>query len=157
MLLMIEEIGHIVEDFLERAVHPLLVGGLVKRPHLAVVVADATADSYEDAILYSGFYNPEEQEPQYSFQNFAEMKAEVSWRTGLSTRVVVQLHPEMLQNGDIRYAGAIVYGGFVVAVSGLDDFDDEAIALQIAVELWRAGMMKMKNVPVGQHFIDLRA
>lgn len=151
-----EEVGHIVVDYLERAVAPLFATGALKRRHLAVVVAEAAPSHFEDARMFELFYNPEQLEPDYPFEDFALAKAELVWKTGMSTRDVIQLHPEMLDEGDIRYAGGIRLGGFVVAVSALDDFDDEAIAMQIAWELWRECMRKMKAY-TADHFLVPRS
>lgn len=139
----------VITAFLERAVFPLMRSGQLKGQHLAVTVVDHSTPrhpkTWSERILFQRFFNLDESTPKYPYIGIAEGKCQLADRTGMSTREVVEFHPELLLEGDVVFPGGIVYGGFAVGVSGLDDWDDEAIAMQIALELWRTAMGLHQN------------
>ena len=73
----------------------------------------------------------------YPYDEIARGKAMLSLRTGRSSREIVEFAPHLLREGDVLHPGSVVVNGLIVAVSGWDDWDDEAIAAQLAWELWR--------------------
>ena len=86
----------------------------------------------EWSILYEYSHgNPEHW--KYEFQKIARSKAMISWRTGLSTRVVQLTAPHLLIEGDTIYYGSVVIDGIVVAVSGFKQDIDELFAGMIAL------------------------
>lgn len=63
-----------------------------------------------------------------TFKHFAEAKTKLTWRTGLSSRQVVQTMPQLLQPGDTRYWGSDIVEGFITGFSGFDECFDEMFA-----------------------------
>ncbi len=129
----------VVTDFVERVIFPLMRSGMVKRSHLAIVVAyrgDLSVE-FEDALLLERTYNLDNQPFEHPYDQIAYGKCALAYREGRSTREVNAHRPELLQTGDVVHAGGIVSLGFAIGVSGVDNWDDEAFALQLAVELWR--------------------
>lgn len=97
--------------------------------------ASPATSSFADAILYEhAIGDPADWDADYGA--FARAKAELSWRTGLSTRVVQQSYPHLLAVGDSMLWGGIVVDRLTVAVSGADPWYDEAIAGSIAYFLF---------------------
>jgi hypothetical protein len=62
------------------------------------------------------------------FADIAAAKAETSWKTGLSSRVVQQNAPYLYGPGMTKWGGSVVENGLVVAFSGVEAVFDEAIA-----------------------------
>lgn len=63
-------------------------------------------------------------------------KAEVCWRTGMSTRTVGEKAPYLYEEGDTKFPGGVVCDGLIVAASGLDWQFDEACAHMVIAFLW---------------------
>jgi len=64
---------------------------------------------------------------EYQYDEIARAKARLSARTGMNSREVLLLHPELLQPGDIKWWGSVVNSSIIVAASGLESWEDEAI------------------------------
>ena len=62
------------------------------------------------------------------YERIATTKAEVSWKTGLSSRKVQQDAPFLYEPGMTKWGGSVVENGLVVAFSGVQAVFDEAIA-----------------------------
>ncbi len=84
------------------------------------------------SILYE-YSHGDPEHWKYEFQKIARSKAEISWRTGLSTRVIQLTAPHLLIEGDTIYYGSVVIDGIVVAVSGFKQEIDELFAGMIAL------------------------
>lgn len=83
--------------------------------------------SFRDAILYEhAVGDTSKWDADYGV--FARGKAEVSWRTGMDTRLVRETSPHLLARGDSLLHGGVVLHNLVVAVSGADPWFDEAFA-----------------------------
>lgn len=141
-----DRISEVVEGYLERAVLPLLRSGVLRRRQLAVAVAEKADPSAEFRIRYDTTYNFQEGPLENPYDAFAEAKCLLAYRTEMSTREVALLYPTLLLPGDIVYPGGIYYRGIAVGVSGVDNWDDERFAFQIAVELWAAVMTSQNQV-----------
>jgi hypothetical protein len=63
---------------------------------------------------------------RYKF--IAEGKTELSARTGLSSREVQLMRPDLLESFDIMFWGSAIEGDIIVAGSGVQPWVDEAIA-----------------------------
>lgn len=56
-------------------------------------------------------------------------KAYASWKTGLPSREIQQMHPYLYEEGWTKYGGSVVLpGGLVVAFSGIQPWFDEMIS-----------------------------
>lgn len=99
----------------------------VKRPHLHIVVMDPTKPhgccSFENAILAKRTWGPV-REFEYPFIPIARQKAEVTWRTGMPSRVVAQTAPHLLQHGNTKHGGSVIIDGMIVAASGCNWWED---------------------------------
>jgi hypothetical protein len=96
--------------------------------------ATPATGTFSDSILYEHAVG-DTAKWDADYGKFARAKAELSWRTGLDTRLVQQSHPHLLAQGDSLLWGGIVHDGIVVAVSGADPWYDEAFAGSIALFL----------------------
>jgi len=106
-----------VEEMMERR--------LVKRPHLALVVA--RRDGLDYTLVYD--YNfGDVHEWEHDFDAIARAKTVITARTGLPTRVVQELHPELLLPTDTQFWGNWVEGNIIVSCSGVEPWFDEAIS-----------------------------
>lgn len=106
----------------------------VKREHLHIVVLD-TAERFEQGKLLPILYQHSVGDTtkwEYDYARFAREKAQVSWRTGLDTRIVKYMMPQLYEQGDVIYAGGVCYDGIVVACSGVESEYDEVFARLIA-------------------------
>lgn len=65
------------------------------------------------------------------YDNVVEEKAEVSWRTGRSSREIQQTAPHLYQEDDVKWGGSVVRDDLIVSFSGVQAEFDE----------WIAGMM----------------
>lgn len=90
--------------------------------------------SFADAILYE---HPVGDTSKWDadYGDYARRKAELSWRSGLDTRVLQQTKPHLLAGGDSLLWGGIVFNDITIAVSGADPWYDEAFAGSIALFL----------------------
>lgn len=97
-----------------------------KRTHLSVVIGRRNPNGSFQRISFKNFgYVPEY---EHDYQEIASKKAELSARTGLSSREVQLMHPELLQYGDTCFFGSVICGDIVVAASGIEAYFDEACA-----------------------------
>jgi hypothetical protein len=62
------------------------------------------------------------------FRTYAKAKAELSWKTGLSSRKVQQDAPHLYEGSSIKWGGSVIENGLIVAYSGVQPVFDEAIA-----------------------------
>ena len=90
--------------------------------------------SFADAILYEHAVG-DKTKWDADYGRFARGKAEVSWRTGMDSRLVQQHKPHLLARGDSLLWGGVVLHDIVVAVSGADPWFDEAFAGSVAMFL----------------------
>jgi hypothetical protein len=125
-----------------------------KRDAVAVVIADPlcipgsinrTQWMYHGGILLREYFGDESKcETRYSV--FASHKAWLSWQHRLSTRVIQEERPYLLEKDDLLYYGSVYYEGIVVATSGLTQEHDEEVSTFTAkrlVELSRAKRSKL--------------
>lgn len=97
--------------------------------------ASPATGAFSDAILYEHAVG-DTAKWDADYGAFARAKAELSWRTGMDTRLVQQSHPHMLTQGDSLLWGGLMIDDLVVAVSGADPWYDEAFAGTIALFLF---------------------
>lgn len=86
-----------------------------------VIVLDPT--SPERGVLFTGHVG----EPEAKLLENATAKAAVTVRTGLDSSRVRQDFPHLYREGDIKWPGAILRDGLVVAFSGVQGEFDEMI------------------------------
>jgi hypothetical protein len=102
----------------------------VKRPHLHVVVVDPTIayghPAAETPFLFQHSIGRDDWADDY--QRYAQAKARLSWRTGLSSREVVLTKPHLLLPGNTHFWGSAIVGGIITACSGVESYWDEAFA-----------------------------
>lgn len=106
------------------------------RKELHIVIMDPRLKPWEadfsDAVLYqesiktSGVW-------EHPFDDFARNKAEQAWRNSQANIVMQTRHPSVLRDGDVPFYGSFVYGGIVVACSGVEQWFDMLISGWIAV------------------------
>lgn len=65
---------------------------------------------------------------EHSYAEIATAKAELSARTGLDSREVQLMRPELLNDGDVIYWGSVIRGNVICAASGVQAFYDETAA-----------------------------
>lgn len=65
---------------------------------------------------------------EYSYDAVATSKDEISRRTGLSSREVQTMHPELLEPDDTIYYGNAIRNNIIVSCSGVQAWFDEVFA-----------------------------
>lgn len=123
--------ARIAEQAIELAtplIQELFVTGVAKRPTLCVVVAvrDDTTRADGFALLARQSFNPLNWTNPYD--KIALGKTRISARTGMPSRVVQTMYPELLMNDDVKYWGNAVSGDIIVSCSGVQPWIDEAIS-----------------------------
>jgi len=87
-----------------------------------ILVIDPASPTHE--VLFTGHVG----EPEDPFLENATGKAKVTLRVGLDSSRVRQDFPHLYVKGDIKYPGAILRDGLVVAFSGVQSEFDEMIS-----------------------------
>ncbi|MEQ1849465.1 MAG: hypothetical protein ABL890_02655 [Candidatus Peribacteraceae bacterium] len=114
-------------DFVLPSVRKLAEGKVLKRNQFHIVVASrGFSPDFEASILAEHSENRSAWE--FPFGEIARQKCKMSWTSGLSTREIHQLHPQLLLAGDTVYYGSVVCPGNVVACSGVEAYFDEMIS-----------------------------
>ncbi len=107
-----------------------MLGGAAKRSDLFITISrleklgeftHLACDSYGDRSEW-----------EYPYENIAGAKHDMTVRTGLSSREVQLLHPELIRELDSYYWGSVIFGNIVVAASGVQAWFDEAFATMTA-------------------------
>lgn len=119
-------------------VWPALVKGAADRSvcgtgSLHVVIINPTMPSsapFPSTILCERSFNRHNWDTDYAW--YARKKAELSWRTGLDSHVVLTQFPHLLIQGDVQVWGSVCLDGIVVGVSGAHPWFDEAFATMVA-------------------------
>lgn len=93
--------------------------------HIVVAVREP---GYTDALVLAERSLGNTDLWRYRYDTIARNKADISARTGLSSREVQLLRPELLVEGDTKYWGSVVDGNLVAACSGVQSHFDEAIS-----------------------------
>lgn len=119
--------------------------GVIRRRAGTIVVLDPAfafapslrvRDGDSRPVLFMESVDPEHEESP-TFDRIAFAKAQLSWRTGRSSRDIQQNAPHLYEvplnreRGDVKWGGSVVREGLVVAFSGVQANFDE----------WIAGMM----------------
>ena len=115
-----------VLDFLRPSIKGLLKSKKSRREDFYLLIARRREDGtfYVLAALPFG-------ENAEKYKLIAESKAGISARTGLSSREVQLMHPELIEPTDTMYWGSVVAGDLIVAGSGIQAFFDETIAQMV--------------------------
>lgn len=101
--------------------------------------------SFKDAILYEhAVGDTSKWDADYGV--FARGKAEVSWRTGMDSRLVKETRPHLYAEGDSLLQGGVVLHDMVVAVSGADPWFDEAFAGSVILMLRALAAKKLAGL-----------
>jgi hypothetical protein len=107
--------------------------GVLKRPDGFVLVADASgrSDSYTslNIVASRSYGNPHIWE--HDFEDHCRSKADICWRSGLSSREAIHCRPWLLKPADSPWEGGIFMDDIIVAYSGAASEDDEAIAYAV--------------------------
>lgn len=106
---------------------------VVTRPYLHIIVA--LRDTSErpqlcDVKASQSFGTRAEWSNDY--RAIAEGKLLITARTGLPSRQVQLMQPELLEHDDVIYWGSVIDGNIIVACSGVQPWFDEAISKIIA-------------------------
>lgn len=106
----------------------------LNRTDLHIVVLDPLKTfvntTFDEAVLYEQSLGVP-REWKHDFATIARKKAEVAWRTGMSSHVVQQ-YSHLYVKGDSPFAGGVVHHGIVVGVSGVRSYFDEYFAFVVA-------------------------
>jgi len=120
---------------------PLILEGMKRKEvgesgFLYIVVMNPalrpTSSSFEDAILYEHAIG-DKAKWDSDYASFARAKAHVTWKTGIDSHALQELHPYLLEAGDTVLWGSVAIDGIVVGVSGANPWYDEAFAGAIAM------------------------
>jgi hypothetical protein len=96
------------------------------RKDFYLLVALRNSDGTHQMLAEQFFGDIEACEAKY--KPIAHGKASISARTGLSSREVQLMHPELVDGQDVIYWGSVIQGDIIVAGSGVQAFNDEAVA-----------------------------
>ena len=103
--------------------------GTTRRHDLFVLVGQR--DERGRLLVFAEKVFGEEASWEHDYREIARGKGDITARTGLPSREVQLLHPELLRPTDVKYWGSVVSGNVIVAVSGVQPWYDEAIATSI--------------------------
>jgi hypothetical protein len=106
--------------------------GVVNNPHLHVIVARIAEHTTNGFLTLAEQSFGEQGDWVDNYDNIARMKTKISARTGLTSRQVQRLHPELLVYVDVMYWGNAVLGNLIVSCSGVQPWFDEAISNTVA-------------------------
>lgn len=120
-------------------------GGVFKRDEFHVIIGTYGL-GVENSVLFEESYNSEKWKKDYAA--IAHGKYAASLRTGLSSRNLLNKYPELLAEGDAKWAGSVVSGGIIVACSGFQDYLDEMVCNMLIAIL--RGLM-IKNLDERMH------
>lgn len=112
-------------------VRQLMRSGIVKRDHLHIIVAKRISLAGEFFVLKEQSFG-EGADWANDYDAIARAKLEIAARTGLSSRQVRQMQPELLEDGDTAFWGSVILGNIIVACSGVQPWFDELIANTVA-------------------------
>lgn len=113
--------------------HSMLAMKDVKRGDLHVIVASRLLHT-ENGVLYGTFEIVAEdsfgdvEAWEHDYAKFANDKAAITARTGLSTREAQLMRPWRLEEDDVLYYGSWIEDDIIVACSGVQPWMDEVIA-----------------------------
>ena len=126
----------LIDDFVGRAMFPLMrAGRLDNNVEFAVSATVLASDlAHEECILLRKAYVLD---GARRIRSTSPMRHPRSRSRGAPAyRAAAGRPPSLRRTGETKYAGAVVFEGFVVAVSAFREFYDEGFAGQIAYELW---------------------
>lgn len=104
----------------------LCKGKAVERAALHVVIARSSCDGNYAVIAERSFGSRAAW--LYPYDEIAHGKARMTARTGLSSKEVLLMRPDLLAPGDIKFWGSAILGSLVVACSGVQPWYDHAMA-----------------------------
>jgi hypothetical protein len=107
-----------------------LFRGPAKRQHGHLIAGVRKDDGSASTVLIEKSFGRRGWAHRYD--NIARKKFGISVRTGLSSREVQQMRPDLLEVDDTIYWGSAVVGNIVVAFSGIQPWFDEAISYALA-------------------------
>ena len=105
------------------AIHATLKGA-AKRRHGYLLIS-ALQEGWQEI---EGFEFGDRPEWELDYYKVAAAKDEISRRTGLTTREVQYMHPELLEPGDTVYYGNAKTDTIIVSFSGVEPYFDELFA-----------------------------
>lgn len=73
---------------------------------------------------------------EYDYGEITRQKARATAESGLTSRELHQMYPQLLEEGDGKYWGSAQRGNVIVACSGVEPEYDEAIANMVVAVLW---------------------
>ncbi|MBI4100906.1 hypothetical protein HY441_00330 [Candidatus Microgenomates bacterium] len=98
---------------------------VVNRSHLYIVVG-----TVDGAVLYMESVG-DHAEWEHPYDDIARSKFRITCQTGMPSRLVQEIHPELVPEAETVYWGSWIDGGVVVACSGVEPWFDEAFAKTI--------------------------
>lgn len=125
--LLTREMAENALDMFDKIYKDLVVRGQVRHGDLHMVVMNPVkpygSGEFTDAILCERTWGiPTKFALPYI--GIARQKAEVTWRTGMPSRVVAQTAPHLLQSGNTKHGGSVNIDGMIVAASGCNWWED---------------------------------
>lgn len=140
-------------DFVRPIISWCQVNGTFSRQCLAIVIGDprlvacnmTLPEWKERGILYTRMIVQSGAEEERDFTAIAESKCYISWRYGISSRRIQAEMPYFLDLHDTSYYGSVNYDGLAVACSGVQQYYDEMLALQIAAACRAIAMVKRET------------
>lgn len=148
----------IVNSICLPGIHACMDANVTNKDQLHIVVLDPTKpfspeQNFEEAFLYEK--SIESQKWRRDYKKIARSKAEICWRTGLSSHIVQQRNPYLYQIGDAPFAGGVVHEGLVIACSGVQSWFDQMFAYWIAAALQARCIeqMQIRHLPEDKDFL----
>jgi hypothetical protein len=128
-----EEIAEQAIDLARPLIEHLLSQAITESPHLYVVVAlrDTTPSPQEYGVRAVASFG-DRRDWAYNYEEIAYGKTMITARTGLPSRLVQTMQPELLVPTDVMWWGNAIFGDIIVSCSGVQPWFDEAIANAIA-------------------------
>ena len=130
--------------FLKPTISELAGKNRIERPHMQIVVLDASTEVTDDdgvvarpptaaeALVYEELLGDPGIVSKGGYDVFAHRKAAQILRSGASSSLEMLHTPAAYHAGDFPHGGGVRYEGIIVGVSGVQWWMDQAIAQMIA-------------------------
>lgn len=129
----------------------------IRRKDFHLIISRRESDGTYTILIERSFGDVDECLKKY--KPIAEGKTEISARTGLSSREVQLMRPDLLEVDDVLFWGSAIEGDIIVAGSGVQPWVDEAISkscLAICMALIHESFEKAKETALTDDMLHYR-
>lgn len=148
-----EEMANTALNVVDLTIGHVLRTGLAKRPHLYAAVG-----TRDRGILADRHYNLDKKPWENPYVEIAQSKFRISQLTGLPSREVQLMYPEMLEELGLRdtlFWGSAVLLDDVAACSGVEAWFDEMFSKMLVHTMF--ALRRVQAMPASEEAANMRA